>query len=248
MSTDLERVLLIPDTHAPFHSKRAWGLAMKAGRAFKPDTLVHLGDLADFYAVSSHSKDPSRAFSLKDEIAEVRDLRAEMDGLGAKRKIFIEGNHCDRLRRYLQDKAPELFGLVTADELLELSVNGWEFVPYRQSAKLGKLYLTHDVGTSGKYSTARAIETFQHSVAIGHHHAMQYHVSGDATGKYQVGAQFGWLGDLSRVDYMHRVKVSRTWSLGFGVGYHHVPSGVVHLVPCPIVNNTVVVEGKRYVG
>jgi hypothetical protein len=221
---------------------------MQVARSFKPQTLVHLGDLADFYSVSAHSKDPTRALSLKDEIETVRDLRAELDALGASRKVFIEGNHEDRLRRYLQDKAPQLFGMVSTDTLLELSANDWEFVPYHQSARVGKVYFTHDTGQSGKYTTARALDTFQHSVVIGHHHAIQYHVQGDATGKYQVGAQFGWLGDIKQVDYLHRVKACRTWALGFGIGYHHVSTGVVFLVPVPIVNYRCCVNGKVYEG
>lgn len=242
----LRRVLILPDTHSPYHDKRAWRLVMKVGHEFKPHTLVHLGDLADCYAVSAHSKDPSRTLSLADEIELVRELRAEMDSLGAKRKVFVEGNHEDRLKRYLQDKAPELFGLVDADRLLGLSENGWEFVPYRQSAQVGKVHFTHDTGTTGKYSTMRALETFQHSVCVGHNHAMQYMVVGDATGDYQVGAQFGWLGDIEQVDYMHRIRVRRSWALGFGTGYHDTQSGMVFLVPHPIVDYRACVEGKVY--
>jgi predicted phosphodiesterase len=246
MPSSVDRVLILPDTHAPYHDERAWKLAIKIGRAFKPDTLVHMGDLADFYAVSSHSKDPTRAMSLKDEILDVRRLRRQMDSLGAERRIFIEGNHEDRLRRYLQDKAPHLFGLVSADELIQLSENGWEFIPYRKSAKVGKVWFTHDTGTAGKYSTARASETFQHSVVIGHHHAIQYHVAGDATGKYQVGAQFGWLGDISKVDYMHQIKVRRTWALGIGLGYHDKLTGAVYLTPVPFINYRACVEGRVF--
>jgi hypothetical protein len=174
----------------------------------------------------------------------VRDLRTQLDDLGAKRKVFIEGNHEDRLRRYLADKAPELFGLVSTDDLLALTKNGWEFYPYRESAKVGKLYITHDTGAGGKYATARALETFQHSVVIGHHHAMQYQVNGDATGKYQVGAQFGCLADLAKIDYMHRVRVARSWSLGFGTGIHDLGSGIVHLTPHPIVRYTTCLNGE----
>lgn len=245
-TADIEKVLILPDTHAPHHDKRAWKLVMEAGAWFKPDTLVHLGDLADFYKVSSHSKDPSRALTFKDEIEVVRRLRGEMDSLGAKRKVFIEGNHENRLARYLADKAPELFEFVSTDELLGLSKNGWEFYPYRDYAKVGKVYFTHDTGGGGKYSTARALDTFQHSVSIGHHHAVQFHVMGDATGKYQVGAQFGWLGDRSAVDYMHRVRVSRLWAHGFGTGYHNTATGTVYLTPHPIVNYRCCVEGREF--
>lgn len=243
-----ERILFVPDTHCPYHDERAWRLMLRVARQFKPKVIVHLGDLADFYAVSSHSKDPLRAQQLKEELKEVRKLRADLDRLGAKRKIFIEGNHCDRLRRYLEEKAPELFGMFDTDSLLQLSENGWEFTPYKEHTKVGKLNLTHDTGNGGKYTTARALDAFQHSIAIGHHHQIQFAVEGDATGKYRVGAQFGWLGDVSKVDYMHRIKAMRNWTLGFGVGYRDEKTNVVFLSPCPIVNYQACVEGKIYRG
>lgn len=240
----MDKCLFIPDTHAPYHDEQAWELVMKAAKQFKPDTLVHLGDLGDFYSVSSHSKDPARTQNLADELKGVRSLREELDALGAKRKIFVAGNHEDRFERYLQDKAPELFGLTNADDLLELSKNGWEYTPYRQTAKIGKLYMTHDTGASGKYTTSRALETFHHSVVIAHHHQIQYMVSGDATGEYCVAAQFGWLGNTEQIDYMQQVKVRTSWALGFGIGYHDTETGIVYLVPVPIVDYTCCLEGK----
>lgn len=242
----IERILIVPDTHAPYHDKRAWDIVMQVGRAIQPDTIVHLGDLADFYAVSAYSKSPLRTLSLPDEVEICRSLRLQLDSLAPKRKIFIEGNHEDRLRRYLTDKAPELFGLVNTDQLLQLSENDWEFYPYREHAKIGKVYFTHDTGHAGKYATNRSLETYQHSVVVGHNHANQYLVTGDATGTYQVGAQFGWLGDMNQIDYLHRIKVSRQWSLGFGTGYHEVATGVIWLTPHPIVNYSVCVDGKVY--
>jgi predicted phosphodiesterase len=244
MSSSLDKVLILPDTHAPYHDERAWKLVMKVARRIKPDTIIHLGDLADFYKVSNHSKDPARTLSFKDELKGVHALRAELDRLGAKRKIFIEGNHEERFRRYLADKAPELFGIVTTDELLKLTENDWEFVPYRSAAKVGRVYFTHDTGGGGKYSTAHALDSYQHSVVIGHHHSIQYYVAGDAVGKYRVGAQFGWLGDIKKVDYMHQVKVRRLWALGFGTGVHDRETGVVFLTPHPIVNYQTCVNGK----
>src|SRR5207342_301771 len=119
-------------------------------------------------------------------------LRGDLDRLGAKRKVFIEGNHEDRIRRFVEEN-PALYGRLTTDSELELTANGWEFTPYKQHARVGKVYFTHDTGNSGKYTTARALDAFQHSVAIGHHHSIQFAVEGDATGKYRVGAQFGWL-------------------------------------------------------
>ena len=243
----LKRLLIVPDTHAPYHDTRAWNLMLKVAAQFKPDTIVHLGDLWDAYCVSSFDKDPTRAALITDELKAVHECLDNLDGLSATRKVFVEGNHEYRLPRYIQAKAPETAGLLNIRSLFGLGERGWQYVPYKHATKIGKVYFTHDTGNSGKYTTARALEAFQHSVVIGHHHAIQYQVLGDATGQHQVGAQFGWLGDVEQVDYIHRIKAQRQWSLGFGIGYHNTNNGFVQLTPVPIMDDySCVVEGERH--
>lgn len=219
---------------------------LKAGKAFRPKHLVCLGDLADFYSVSSHSKDPTRQRGIEEEIAGVLESLDELDALGATNKIFVAGNHEDRLRRYLQDKAPELFGLVDIPHLFKLKDRGWSYVPYKAHGRLGKLHLTHDVGNSGRNATFVALDTYQHSVVTGHSHRLQYIVEGNAVGEFKLSAQFGWLGDISKVEYMHQAKAAKNWALGFGIGYLDPSSGIAYLTPVPIVKYSCVVEGKLY--
>jgi predicted phosphodiesterase len=242
----LRRVGFIPDAHHPYHDKQAWKLMLKAMKAFTPDTVVVMGDLADFYAVSSHSKDPQRALQFVEEIGAVNKALDQLDALGADRKIFISGNHCDRLTRFIQDRAPELNRVVGVPESFKLAERGWEYVPYKQNTKLGRLYLTHDVGTTGRGAVYKALDVFHHSVVTGHSHRLGYIVEGDATGGASVSAQFGHLLDVEQVDYMHKVRARRDWALGFGIGYHDTTTDFVYLVPIPIVEYTCVVEGRLY--
>lgn len=200
----------------------------------------------DFYSVSSHSKDPRRKERLEDEVASGHTGLSELDELGAKNKIFVAGNHEDRLRRYLQDKAPELFGLVDIPQLFHLKARGWTYIPYKGHGKLGKLHLTHDVGNSGRNATFAALDTYQHSVITGHSHRLQYIVEGNAVGEFKLSAQFGWLGDITKVDYMHSAKANKNWALGFGIGYLDPATGLAYLQPVPLVKYTCVVEGKLY--
>lgn len=231
---DLEPVLFVPDTHVPYHDERAWQLMLEVGRAIRPKYVVHLGDLADFYKVSSHSKDPSRQLRFKDEIALSRVKVEELEALDAEHYIFVEGNHEDRLRRYLWDKAPELFGLVDTRKLLGLE--RWQFVPYKQDTKIGKVYVTHDVGYAGKYAARRTADTYQHSAVTAHTHRLDYLVIGNATGERYVSCVPGWLGDWSKVDYQHRLKTAVDWSLGFAVGWLDESTGHMHIQPVPIVD------------
>lgn len=248
MAQRLNRVLIVPDTHRPYHDVRAWRLFLKVAKTFRPHTIVSMGDLADFYTVSAHSKDPRRAGRLAWELRDVHKALDELDALGARQKVFIEGNHCDRLRRYLQDKAPELFNTVSIPTLLRLKERGWAYVPYKQDYKLGKLHFTHDVDNAGRYAAHKALDTYQHSIVTGHTHRLGYIVEGNAVGEHKLSAMFGWLGDVEQIDYMHRVKARKDWALGFGLGYHDPASGIVYLTPVPIIKYTCVIGGKLYRG
>ena len=219
---------------------------LKAAKAFRPKHLVVMGDFADFYSVSSHSKDPRRKGKLEEEVADVLTGLDQLDALGAKQKTFIAGNHEDRLRRYLQDKAPELFGLVDIPGVFGLKERGWRYIPYKAHDRLGKLHLTHDVGSAGRNATFAALDTYQHSILTGHAHRLQYIVEGNAVGEFKLSAQFGWLGDISKIDYMQRGKANKNWALGFGLGYLAPKSGLVYLTPVPIVKYTCVVEGRLF--
>ena len=244
----LEPILFVPDVHVPFEDKRAWNLMLKVGKDLKPKRIVVLGDLVDFYSVSSHSKDPNRALQLPHEIEAARRCLDQLDGLGARDKIYIEGNHEDRLRRYLQDKAPELFGVVGVPALLSLRERGWKHIPYKKHTKVGLVYATHDVGASGQNAVFKALAAFQHSVVSAHSHRMAYVVGGDALGEPKISCSFGWLGDADAVDYMQDISVRTAWSLGFGIGYLNTETGIVHITPVPVVKYSVVVNGRLYQG
>lgn len=221
-------------------------LMLKAAKDIKPTHLYIIGDYLDCYSVSSHSKDPGRRDTLGSEVDAGLEILDQLDALKAKHKTYIGGNHEDRLQRFLQDKAPELYEFVSIPEMLELKARGWQYVPYRSDAKLGKLYLTHDVGVAGRNAVFNCLDTYQHSVITGHTHRLAYIVEGNAVGEFKLSAQFGWLGDSRKVDYMQRAKVNKNWALGFGVGYLNPATGICYMTPVPIVKNTCVVNGRLY--
>lgn len=243
LRSGIERIFFIPDLHCPYNDKRATEIMFDAMSGFKPDTVVVMGDFVDCLAVSHWSKDPRRKLSLEDEMEQGK---AYLDRIAAKRKIYVGGNHEDRLQRYLQDKAPELLPFTDIPRLLDLKEKGWEYTPYKGYTNIGKMHLTHDVGSAGRYNVFKTLDTFQASVVTAHTHRLAYVVEGDATGGCQVSTQFGWLGDVEQVDYLHRINARRNWVLGFGYGYHDRGTGLVYTVPAPIVKYTVCVEGKIY--
>jgi predicted phosphodiesterase len=240
----LERWLLIPDVHVPYHDEAAVSLMLRAAQACGIENCALLGDAVDFYAVSSHDKDPRRRNDLQWEVDEGNRFLDELDRVFPGKRMYVAGNHEDRLRRYLTNVASALFSTTKVEALFRLAERGWSYTPYKEYARIGRLHLTHDTGTAGRYAAHRAMDTFQGNVVIGHTHRMAYVVEGNAKGEAHVGAMLGWLGDVSKVDYMHQVKANRDWAHGFGLAYRDIETDAVHIVPVPIVNGRVVVEGR----
>lgn len=243
----MKKILVFSDVHAPYDNVKSVGLMLNVANDFKPDIIVANGDIADFYAVSAHRRDPRRGLVLDDEVYSVNVFLSLVDAIGAKEKWFIEGNHENRLERYLMDKADALVGLRGTDvpTLFDLDERGWNHVPYKDYVQIGKVTYTHDLDYAGKHVATRAVADAQHSIVVGHAHRIGYVVEGDATGTPKVGACFGWLGDASQANYKHRLKANRDWAQGFGVGYMD-SDGTTWFVPVPIVNDRAVVEGRIY--
>lgn len=239
----MKRYLLVPDSHHPYHDRRAWATLLAAGRAFKPDGLVILGDFGDFYCISDHRRDPRRNTFLMREVRGIRAGLDDLDALGAREKWYLGGNHEDRLERYLMDRAPELFGMVTVPDLLDLRARGWRWVPYRDHLRLGKAYFTHDVGSAGRRAHEGAADAYQANAGIGHTHRAAITYLGNQRGTAHFGAMFGWLGDARKAEYLHRAKRARDWCHAFGLAYVE-PSGVVHAQLVPIIRGSALVEGR----
>jgi predicted phosphodiesterase len=240
----MKRVFFIPDCHIPYVDRMAWAVMTNALRAFRPDVLVVLGDFIDCHAVSSHSKDPLRPLRLADEIEGVHVYLDELDAVGVPEKVFVLGNHEDRLRRYLWDRAPALFGCVSVPQLLRLSERDWEVVEYGDGRWVGKVYCTHDMGKSGKYAVKQALADAGCNIVIGHLHRMEVTYDGSALGDTHVGACFGWLARVDvATDYKKRLLAMKEYQLGFGVGYLE-DDGTVHLSGVPIVDGHCVLEGE----
>jgi hypothetical protein len=246
---EVERVALIPDAHIPDHDQVAWPLALRAIEVFRPHTLVVLGDLGDFASVSSHGHSPSKTERLLADFDAVNEQLDIVDAMAARvgvtRKVFATGNHCARIARYIAERCPELHGTLSLERNLNLVGRGWEVVPYKSHATIGRLHVTHDCGHSGSTAAARSRDTYGADVAVGHCHAANISYRGSATGESRVGMSAGFLADRAKITYMHSVDVMRNWQHGFGVAYVERATGIPHVHFIPIQSNgTAIVEGR----
>ena len=240
-SQTVERILLIPDTHAPYHDRFAWRAMLAFARAWRPHTIIHLGDWADAYAISAHDKDPHRKQQLADEMKVVRETREEVDDLGAARKIITLGNHDAWLTRQLARLMPGLVDSLNIDGQIGLTENGWSVVPYKSHARVGKLNVTHECGYSGQNATTQTGNAFGKSVAFGHTHRLATQFFGEITGERHVAMNCGWLGNLGSAEYATAPQ-KRLWSHGFGT-VEMLRSGNFQPSVIPIVDRRVILHG-----
>ena len=217
---------------------------LRAAHVIKPKHIVILGDFADGETLSAHPATKPGEVDFEDELLAINKALDQLDLLGAENKLYIEGNHEFRLDRYLMERAPSLFRSIKWPNLLELRKRGWKWTPYRKSASIGKLNITHDTGSAGINAHRTSAKAFGGSAVIGHTHRMAYEVTGRFGGTPYLAAMLGWLGDAEKAaTYLHEAKAS-DWVHGFGVFYLEPESGIVHVQPVPIVHGRCVVQGQ----
>ncbi len=107
-----KKILVLSDTHIPYHDPAAVQVALQAIVKMKPAAIHLLGDIVDFYAVSNHLQDPELRCSLNDEKEQTKLFLREVRKRAPKIPIiYHEGNHETRLGRYLIRGGGELHSL-----------------------------------------------------------------------------------------------------------------------------------------
>lgn len=196
MTTHL--IISDPHAHPDYSNERAdWVGRLILDR--KPDVVVNIGDMWDFPSLSSYEKGKKsfwgRAYKSDLEAGLDFDERLWAPIRQAKRKhpfkVFIEGNHENRLKRLLQVQ-PELEGTVSFSDL-NLKANYDQIVEYSGQSTPGTIEIdgilySHFVitGVSGKAISSlhlayNLLQKKHQSVTVGHNHTFSFDVQN--TGK-----------------------------------------------------------------
>jgi len=186
------RVAILNDLQIPFQDRKTVAAVERFLADFKPDLEIYNGDIIDFYTISAFDQNPSRSFRLQDELdAGRRWLYGRAEANPGARKILIEGNHEDRLRRWLWRHGPELSGLraLTPEALLGLDEANIERINYRSIVDLHGFRIEHGYKTTGStayptnVSRWMAIATGS-SGLCGHTHRFSVYSWTDARGSH----------------------------------------------------------------
>lgn len=213
-----ERVLVLADIHAPYYNKTALKAAVNYGKREEIDTVLFLGDLVDYWAVSKWEKDP-RKRNIQGEIDSARSIlnviRLTFPNAAL---IFKTGNHDERMEPYLNVKAPELLGFKALGLEAQFGADefGMEIVEDKRLIKIGKLNMIHGHefqrgAFGGGVNPARWLYLKGRENAIcAHFHRTSEHAEKSLTDDVTVCWSVGCLCDL-------RPKFApfNAWNLGF---------------------------------
>lgn len=156
-------ILHLQDVHIPYHSLETLSKAIEYGKTKNVNTLLLGYDFLDFYQLSRFQKDP-RAKDVKYEIQLANEVLDVFQREFPNAKIYWRnGNHDERLEKYLAVKAPELLNMEVFQlkNLLRFEERGIIFIENKRIVKAGKLNIIHGHefmgGGSGTINPARAL-------------------------------------------------------------------------------------------
>lgn len=171
----LYRVLVIPDIHVPFHSVKAVDCMLKFATAYRPDEVIQLGDLLDFYKISRYMKSPGRGQAVQVELDKASILLKNISKVSqAKTCSLLIGNHEERLKKYLCNNAPSLTELraLELENLLGLTGTNWSVIKSSLFYQIGSVYFTHGEFVT-THSALKHISKYDETIVHGHTHKIK---------------------------------------------------------------------------
>ena len=191
------KILVIGDSHLEANSSlERYEWLGKFIVEEKPEVIVQIGDFVSMDCLShwdynhrakmegrryqDEVRIAKEALRLMEHPMEVANKysRESKKKLYHPRKIWHEGNHEDRLRKYLEDR-PELIGSFNLSEEIGAVKRKWEIVPYKEYSKVKDLLFTHvpfnnaNQPISGKFICDKALVTHDRNVIFGHSHRLE---------------------------------------------------------------------------
>lgn len=178
----MTKVIVMGDAHVTNgQSLRRFDWAANYIKKNKPDVFVSIGDFLTLNSLSAWDRDKRKLMENRRFFKEIEAGNNALDklqtALEGTKKVFVEGNHEDRLPRYLQCNpifdGPEL----SVFNLLVLAERDYTFVPFRSYWSIGGVHFTHvpfgkmrEIG--GVDICRKAEQVTINSVVFGHTHEL----------------------------------------------------------------------------
>jgi predicted phosphodiesterase len=240
---EFDKVVVIPDTHHPYHDKRSINAVLSFLKDQKPDYVVLIGDHCDMYSVSRFDKNPDRTSKLQLELDVTHEFLKEVRKNAGKQSkmIYLEGNHEARLKKWLW-RNPELHGLRSLElpYLLGLDSLGIEYV--QKWLWKDTFLFTHGKRTT-MYAPRWELDDNGVSGMSGHTHRLNSHAKTDYSGT-KVWNSIGHLCDPKQAEYTD----NPNWQQAIGVVHLSTKNKRFFAECVPITEHKFVYGGKVYKG
>jgi predicted phosphodiesterase len=245
------RVLILGDLHAGVHDRRLWDITLDVIETTKPKVVLQIGDFGDWESLSSHARKwgTRRSYSADKKAvrAKVADLQLATD-YGA-RLIILQGNHDERLERYLAERAPEMEDDEDFDSrsVFQLRAED-EWVPYRSGIHIGKVYYAHDIGHAGVSATRQNLLSAGQCIVTGHSHRAGIEYGGSILGEHIFSMSVGYMGDrneFAKKPYLPIAKM-RDWQNGLATVDYDKKWNLGFASFAPYVKSRLVLDEKEY--
>ena len=92
-----KKILVISDMHVPYHHKDSIKFLSEIKKEFKPDTIINIGDLLDFHAISMHDHNPD-LYSAGHELKQARIYVKELESIFPE-MVEVDSNHSSLVYR-----------------------------------------------------------------------------------------------------------------------------------------------------
>jgi predicted phosphodiesterase len=191
---------------------------LKFGKALKPDKLFILGDYMDMYSISKFDRNPERVTNLQTEFNMGKEILARIiNTIKPTQTIFTEGNHEDRLRKFIWNN-PVLNGCIDIKEKLGINELGIQYYEYGKNfVYQDRLIYTHGtkVNKFSAYTAKNMLDDLGLSVIFGHTHRCGSHYRTDYSDAKEA-VENGFLCDKSlAMEWFRREVID--WQLGISV-------------------------------
>lgn len=247
---EILKSVVLPDIHHPDHDIPCMTAINEFLGVYQPDEIVYSGDQITLDVVSSWNANKPKLI----EGARIRSdchqfdwdiLSPHEEICPEARRVFMYGNHEERLRWFVQ-RVPSVEGLVEVENVLDLEERGYVVVPFNEMYRIGKLKVIHGFYWN-KYSAAKTANAFESNVLYCHTHTSQAYTKTNPIDRkdYHRATNIGCLCNLNP---SYRKNKPNRWIHEFAVVEVHIETGNFNLYPITINDGVFVWNGRVYDG
>ncbi len=247
----MKRTVIVPDLQVPYHDEVAVRNVASFIKAYRPDSVITLGDEIDLPQISRWTENTPGWY--EQTLAEDRDRTVDVLWSlfeYSKEAHMVRSNHCDRLYKVIMKKIPAFLSLpeLKFEKFLKLDEMGVKYWSTPMPIAKGWIAIHGDLGSLNPNPGLSALNQAKRhgqSVIMGHtHRAGRSAVSEASNGvlrRVLHGVEVGHAMDLKAAKYVS----TPNWQQAFAIVTENGKNVQVDLIYIE-KDGTFQVHGRRY--